>query len=485
MTTRRPGLRRPSHFRLALLAFGATFGLGALCAKPAAAQGWLKDRRYAEGAGIKAGDFELHPGIGGEVGYDSNWFLRSNDEAPGVVNAAPLAPRRDAAVFRVTPSFSFSTLGPQRTEGSEGTAPQQRMVVFRGSLSATLWGFVGKEMSDQHNVSGDANLRLDIAPQRPVGFGVWAGYRRMIRPNAASADAALGFNQSQLNGGAEAIFQPGSGTFDMRGGYQIYANLFEQSNGVPFSSLTHEFAVRNRWLFRPRTALFSDTSLRLTTFPESDRAFSYLANQTPIRSRFGLNGLLTARIGALASAGYGATFLQDPGAPQTKQFDSFLAQAELTYYFGVPDGPGGNGGEPGQVSVLLSSWSLGYNRDFQQSFFTNFYRSDRIYTRGVVAGAGRMLVTLDGGFEFLTYPDVFANAGGGVPAATPTTPGFSNHRISGTLFAEYRLSDSFGLNATFDYQQMLSDTRLPLGGGQFFGLSWQRFQALAGARWFL
>lgn len=481
--TRRIGLRRPSHLRLAAFAFLATTGLCALDARPAAAQGWLKDRRYAEGAGIKTGDFELHPGIGGEVGYDSNWFLRSNDEGPGVVNAAPATPRRDAAIFRVTPSFSFSTLGPQRTEGAE--AQSNRMIVFRGSLSATLWGFVGQEMSEQHNVSGDANLRLDIAPQRPVGFGVWAGYRRMIRPNAASADAALGFNQSQLNGGAEAIFQPGSGTFDMRGGYQIYANLFEQTNGVPFSSLAHELSVRNRWRFRPRTALFSDTTLRLTTFPESDRAFSYLANQTPVRSRFGINGLLTPRIGALASAGYGATFLQNAGAPQTKQFDSFLAQAELTYYFGVPDVAGGNGGEPGQVSVLLSSWSLGYNRDFQQSLFTNFYHSDRIYTHAVVAGAGRMIVTLDGGFEFLRYPDVFANAGGGAPSAAPTTPEFTNHRISGTLFAEYRLSDSFGLNATFDYQQMLSDTRLPLGGGQFFGLSWQRFQALAGARWFL
>jgi len=32
---------------------------------------WLKDRRYNEGSGVRAGDFELHPGIAGEVGYDS------------------------------------------------------------------------------------------------------------------------------------------------------------------------------------------------------------------------------------------------------------------------------------------------------------------------------------------------------------------------------------------------------------------------------
>ena len=39
---------------------------------------WLKDRRYAEGVGVREGDLELHPGIAGEVGYDSNWFLRSS-----------------------------------------------------------------------------------------------------------------------------------------------------------------------------------------------------------------------------------------------------------------------------------------------------------------------------------------------------------------------------------------------------------------------
>ncbi|MDW8362679.1 MAG: hypothetical protein RMK74_09775, partial [Myxococcales bacterium] len=42
------------------------------------AQGWLEDRRRAEGIGIRVGDLELHPGIGAEVGYDSNVFLQSD-----------------------------------------------------------------------------------------------------------------------------------------------------------------------------------------------------------------------------------------------------------------------------------------------------------------------------------------------------------------------------------------------------------------------
>ena len=43
----------------------------------AAAQAWLEDRAYAEGMGIKAGEWELHPGVAGEFGYDSNFFQRA------------------------------------------------------------------------------------------------------------------------------------------------------------------------------------------------------------------------------------------------------------------------------------------------------------------------------------------------------------------------------------------------------------------------
>jgi len=59
---------------------------------------WLKDRRYNEGIGIRTGDVEIHPGIAGEVGYDSNYFMRSDDTRPFIGNAAsggaPIVPPR-------------------------------------------------------------------------------------------------------------------------------------------------------------------------------------------------------------------------------------------------------------------------------------------------------------------------------------------------------------------------------------------------------
>lgn len=446
----------------------------------ASAQGWLADRRYTEGAGIRTGDLELHPGIGGEVGYDSNWFLRSHTEGPNVANGPPRLPPADAAIFRVTPSFYVATLGSQRL--GAGGAPQSapRVVSFRGGASATGRFFIGKEMSRQHNVGLSSDARLDINQGRPIGLGIFAAYNRLIQPQVL-ADPNVSFNRSDLRGGAELVFIPGGGTLDIRGLYQLQASLFEESNGAPYSSLTHEVGVRNRWRFRPRTALFSDTSLRFVNYLNAARASNYLNDSTPVRTRFGLTGLVTDRFGALVAAGYGATFFQNPSAVSSPQYDSVNAQVEGTFYLGQ----GGGTDDPGKATLLLSTVSLGFLRDFQTSLLGNFYNTNKVYGRVEYWFGGKMVLRLDGYGEMLEYPPVFLNTGAGA-APAQVTGEFTNVRVGGGLFGEYRVTQSFGLNTTIDYVQQLSDTQIPAVGapGSIFDLNYRRFQAFAGARYF-
>lgn len=475
---------RPSRVRrwlpasLGALAFAASFALPST----ASAQEWLKDRRYQEGAGIRTGDLELHPGVGAEAGYDSNWLLRTHHDHPGVVNGNP----KGAGVIRVTPSFSISTLGAQRAEGSPPGA-----LKFRANIAATYREFIGpKEIRDQNDwgnkFSGLANFRFDVYQGRPVAFGVFGGYQRLIQPSVLS-DPSLTFNRSVLNGGGDVTFTPGGGTLDIRTGYQVFGTLFEQTQGAPFSNVQHEVSVRDRWKFRPRTALFSDTSLRFVSYPNADRALTYLNDATPLRTRFGVTGLVTERIGTTLAAGYGATFFQNPAAASSLQYDSFLAQAEGTFYLSS----GGAGtSEPGEVTLLLSTISLGYLRDFQMSYVGNYYSTDRGYGKLVYAFSGKGLLSLNVYGERLAFPQTFYNAGGGVPVAA--VGAFDNYRVGGTLYGELRLSDSFALTATGDYQETISDTLLPAGpvGGAgaapgLFDMAWRRWQALAGVRWFL
>ena len=87
---------------LAALSAGVVLGL----ATSASAQVWLQDRQFTQGRGIRVGNFELHPGVGVEAGYDSNVFYASS---------APTSAFR----LRVSPSFYVSSLSQQRSTNSD------------------------------------------------------------------------------------------------------------------------------------------------------------------------------------------------------------------------------------------------------------------------------------------------------------------------------------------------------------------------------
>lgn len=475
-----------------------------LAPRVASAQAWLKDRKIAEGSGIRVGDVELHPGIGGEIGYDSNWFLRTYKQSPDVahqfVNGAPLNPPVEGGTIRITPSFTVNTIqGERGAEGGAGSA-----FAFNAGVAATYREFLGPaELRDQRNISGNAFARADINQNRPIGFGIFANYQRLIQP-AVVADPNLSFNRSDVGVGAEVIAIPGGGTLDIRAGYQLQAALFEESNGVPYSSITHEISVRNRWRFRPRTALFHDTTLRFINYPNANRALNLLEDSTPVRTRFGVTGLLTDRFGVLLAAGYGASFYKSAppaagGLDATSQYDNFNAQAEGTFYLSQ----GGGSNEPGQATLLLSTITFGYARDFQNSLLGNYYSSNKGYLRVVYLFGGNVVLQLDSYVEGLGYPQPFYNSPTGPRAVNgldgKPTGDFTNIHFGGTFFGEYRFTKAFGINTTIDYAQTISDVALEAGNGppvtgpggvmtpgaiQYYDLSWRRIQAFIGARYF-
>src|SRR5262245_13041114 len=166
-------------------------------------QPWLKDRRYTEGPGIRVGDFELHPGLAAEFGYDSNFPHKEKPEG--------------ALRLQVTPSFSFSTLGQERREAAPGPPPS---VEFDGRLSLGLNGFfpVGATAyrSRAFDVGAHADANVRILPSRPFSAGVLAAFDRSITPGEDSTGP-----RNIPRAGAELIWTPGSGLLDWRIGYQF------------------------------------------------------------------------------------------------------------------------------------------------------------------------------------------------------------------------------------------------------------------------
>jgi hypothetical protein len=459
--------------RLLALSLGAA---GLLASQAASAQEFLRDRRYQEGIGVQVGDLELHPGIAGEVGYDSNWLLRSDREGPNIVNGPP---RLGTGVLRITPSLTLSTLRGQRREGTDQGDPP--VVAFRAGLSATYREFLAPELRNQRNLSAQADGRLDILPARPWGGGLYVNYARVVNPSTLN-NPDLTFTRDVVGGGGELIFTPNNGTLNWRLGYRAGFTFFEDQIGRSFNNVVHDVYTRGQWAFRPRTALIYDATLGFFNYTNRQSTL-VLQDSTPVRARLGLNGLVTSRLSVLVLGGWGASFFDTSVGPQVEQYDSVIGQAEVRWF---PTAQPGLSSETGEVSLTLSSVSLGYSRDFVNSYVGRFYGQDRGYLRAVWFFAGRALVSLQGGVSAIQYPNFyFANGALRHPSDTDL-------RYDATLFTEYRFSNTFAINATGRYTQNVSDIQLPEEAApaagaplRVFDFNWQRFEAYIGARWFM
>jgi hypothetical protein len=420
----------------------------ALVSQLASAQGdsptWLGNRGYREGPGFLVGDFELHLGFGADFGYDSNYYRR--DDSENVIGALRL---------RLSPSFGVSTLGPQRREG--GDNPD---VGFRFEVGATYNEFFpvngGKDQADrdslreQRDIGAEAKVFLDILPGREWSGKLMAGIGRVIRPTQqgdffGGLQGGENFNRILPTAGAELQWAPGAGLLDWSLGYGFYGTFFESSSFGELNNFRNDILTRGRWRFLPRTALMYDASFGFITYPNAQDASPNKADSHPLRARIGLNGLVTPSFGVLALIGWGASFYADD-----QDFDSVLAQAEVKWYL-TPTAET----DPAKVSSLQSAISVGFIRDFEDSFIGTYVERDQGYARFNYLFGGVFLLVAEVRAGAVVYPPQTDPSYGDQAAA-----GWTDVRVDGTLFGEWRVLEWLGLNLDIGYTGYFSDTEL-------------------------
>lgn len=433
-------------------------------------QPWLKDRRYTEGIGYRVGDLEIHPGIAGEFGYDSNYLHRASTEDP-------LGSLR----LRITPSLSLSTLSKERREAISGSTPPD--FEFRSGISATYNEFipvsgVGSDvLRQQRNLGGNLDVALNILPQRPWSGTVAGGVTRVISPSPSGLDdipgtglSTAGFNRILPRAGAELAWMPGSGLFDWRLGYQFTGTFFENSKISRLDNIQNRIETRGRWRFLPRTALMYDGKFDFITYPTTNGGNSEKSGAHPVRALIGLNGLVSSSFSLLALVGWGASFYTSPsGSANVEDFNSVIGQIEAKWYI-TPNASS----DPAGVGLALSSLSVGFNRDFFDSFIGSYAERDRVYANLSYFFGGRFFFLLEGGVAPTIYPKI---------QSLNLAP-FTDIRIDATLFGEYRLQNTFGINTTIRYNQNISSTKIQTDQGPD-DLSWSQFEAYLGARWLM
>jgi hypothetical protein len=225
-------------------------------------------------------------------------------------------------------------------------------------------------------------------------------------------------------------------------------------------------------LFLPRTALLYSGEYGSLSYPNGN---DIKPPGAPLSSLIGINGLVTNHLGAAAMLGWKTIFFG-----RDDEFDDVVGNLELSWYPQArPDLA------PESAGVGLSSIGVGYRRDARASYIGNYVQNDSAFARANYFVGGLILITLDASFDHLRRPDSYFSNG------TRQSAAFSENRISAMGFAEYRASDSFGINTTLRYTGALTDQQIPVENDTLnprlpyddFGFG--RVEAWVGVRWFL
>jgi hypothetical protein len=202
----------------------------------------------------------------------------------------------------------------------------------------------------------------------------------------------------------------------------------------------------------------------------------------PVRTLVGMNGLITPSFALLAMVGWGASFYKTTTAADgtvvgKENFDSVIGQAEAKWF--ITPNPSS---DPNAATLTLSAVSVGFLRDFYDSYIGTYFERDRGYANLSYFYGGRFLLVVDAGAGPLRYPQM--------PLLQPSLHPFDTIRVDGSIFGEYRFKDSIGINATFRYNQNFTDEKInvlgPTGGATGTqGLNFQEIEAYLGVRWLM
>lgn len=446
--------------------FSVAVATAALAVSPswALAQSAFVGSPSGEGIGIRVGDLELHPTLGAEGGYDSNYFRRSGDANE---------PVKDAFRLRVTPGLSLTTLAGSRMAGATPPALKLKATLYTTYNETFPAGKDDFDSPAQRRFDVGAALGLDILPSKPVGGDLELGFVRVGEPsNNESPDFA--FDRNNVRGAAGVTWRPGGGLFEWRVGYGGNYTFFDSAAFTQFNNVGHEVNTRERFRFMPRTAILHEASLGFRSYTRG----GVTENSSQfVKTRIGVNGLVSNRWALLGMVGWGGTFY-DAQVGSREDFDSVIGQAEVRWILQPAPTQDASVG----AVTELSNVALGYTRDFAPSYLGNFYRRDRGYLDFSLYMGQAFVVNVNGGVGNFSYAPSF------FPSGNLRKGSFNQLRADATLLAEYRVFPTLGINTTLGYEQNLGDNRVPVREGvvgDVDNLAYQRFTAFLGLRWFM
>lgn len=336
--------------------------------------------------GVRTGRFRVHPEARVEGRFDNNLYREDADEGLTQAGYVRLMPS-----LRITNPFP----GSVAIDGSGGLEirqyldstinDQQDAIGLNLAAGATLGR--GKAFS----LSLNEDLRRQLEPGQGFSTDVQGaddgGATTSVLENGCATPCTLSFWQNTTR--VLARFAPGGGRFVFAPSYRLRLTRFEETDNIDKD--THELRAGASYRFFPRTSLVFDASYEIIDYLEPQGSGS-VADITPIKVRAGLRGLITTKLAATLTGGFGTT-----NAASGDDYSNFLAQAELIY-----------------ALTQGMRARLQYARDVSDSSFSNFVQTDRIGVRVQARLGGNFNANADFAVSIRNYSQGFltgVNAG--------------------------------------------------------------------------
>lgn len=427
---------------------------------------WAGDRATGEGAGIKTGSVEWHPGASAEFGYDSNYLQRASTPA----EEDNFGPVIQALRLRVTPQLTIRTLDRSDESGKGSTSALPPAFMFELTGVGSYNEFVPLDADNPEafrrlrNLSGGAGLVLDFFARRKWSGRLLGNYSYQAEPTNQGGLGAQ-FDRHTVGGGGDLVWAPGGGAFRWTLlEYRTRATFFDDSAFGVYDNGNHSFGTNGYWRFLPKTSVLYDAKFGIIRYGSN-----VINDGEYLQGRLGLNGLLTKKFALLGMGGWATSFYRNQ-IGLVRNYDGFVWKAEAKYFF-TADGRL----QDGSANVGASALAVGVLRDYNDSYLGDFYRRDRGYAQMSYLIGGRVISTLSGGISRITYPDFLFT---GIEQES-----FGETRWDVGGLVEYRPLSTVGINLQVLYDQNISQI---VEADTFEDdLSFSRFRAILGARWFM
>lgn len=401
--------------------------------------------KYNEGPGVMLTDsLVVHPGILLEGRYDSN---------PAYADTGV----KGAPYLRIVGHFDISTRSPQRLTDAEGRVARPT-VEFRlkSAFGYREYFSSNQAIVEQRGLEVDAGLNLKLFPGRVFSFELVDDFERSVvardfsTPLGAGSDVTL---KRDLNiAGARIHVTPGGGRLVFTLGYNLVFDAYENTGFENLNKLVHEAIFDAKWKLLPKTAIVLEVTQGFVNYFERDSTSPQHAqnlDSKPLRVLVGLSGLITARIAAIVRVGYGNGFYDSDskivGAATTKSsYSSVLGHAEVNYMF-----------------APSASIRLGFEHDFQDSTYGNYYTDEHGYLSYDHWVAARFLVHLEGNYRYRQYKG-FAIINDFNPGLTDLTS-LNAHLVNLGFGVDYKIREWIYVGVAYELHLRGVTSTVPLG----------------------